>query len=380
MRRLAVIAVLVVALAGVALGAVATRSRQPSSPQASSWSLSFVSRSADLTSVSCPAARTCYSIEERVSSGGLPFLGTTNDGRSWTTEHVPLRGVVGSGAPTALACPSQEVCVVLTSFHGSSDRKSVTEALVTSDAGRHWQVRSSLASSFSPTELSCGSVDACVVIGTSGTRRTAYATRDGGTRWTVPSGVSSLGVPWSIWCGRRKLCLMGTWGETSTPVLVSTDEGFAWRRTAVQKERPATFYNVDSVGCTQAEPITCYAGAWGVASMAGFAGVLTAEGASLTTWRSSFKAPLGFLSARVGDSCSAAVQRLCIVFVVDTQKVERTFVSTPGSSKWLTASSPPRSDGQILGFECASGGACWAVTVPLPFHGGPFRILRFGPS
>lgn len=122
---------------------------------------------AGLDAVSCPTARRCWAV------GQSGALATTNGGRTWWYQKI-------AGAFQAIACPSEQMCVVVN--NASSPGSPI---YVTLDGGRTWSARSVPVADPQLTGVSCPTTSECVAVGSSWPASVVLASFDGGRHWTV---------------------------------------------------------------------------------------------------------------------------------------------------------------------------------------------------
>jgi photosystem II stability/assembly factor-like uncharacterized protein len=171
------------------------------------------------------------------SAGGLMSL-LSSHFVSVPAYMLPPAGTMYNDA----TCPTDELCYVV----GSGPEGGVFTT--TSDGGSTWTTSTlPFTRGFSIFSMSCPSAAQCYVGGTNLTtkRSTLLATRDGGTSWTrqpIPSGV----IIASIGCGSVSACVaVGSAGAANSPsfVLTTVDGGTRW------VERPAPQTGLTTVRC-----------------------------------------------------------------------------------------------------------------------------------
>ena len=138
-----------------------------------SWSVRDTGTTKELTSISCPAPRTCYMVSGLYLFGGTgAIIKTTDGGETFTLLKSPTLNPLQS-----ISCPSANVCYAAGDFG---------TFLRTKDGGETW-TQSDLGSKSNPpqfTGIKAIDADKILVVGKDGE---AYRSIDGGVTWGRPS-------------------------------------------------------------------------------------------------------------------------------------------------------------------------------------------------
>jgi hypothetical protein len=163
----------------------------------------------------CPTDELCYVVGSGPDGG---ILTTSSDaGSSWTTSTLPFtRGF----NVFSMSCPSASRCYI-----GATNLTTKRSTLIaTQDGGATW-IRQSVPSGVIIASIGCGSVSACVAVGSSGALNAlsfVLTTVDGGARW-VEHAAPQTGLT-TVRCLDLTHCWLagpGAW--------FSADTGVTWR-------------------------------------------------------------------------------------------------------------------------------------------------------
>jgi hypothetical protein len=197
------------------------------------WTLLPVSLPAEFLSLFCPSTATCDGIvapsavvaeisgrAELTSQPSEEFVRTTDGGRFWSTEALPVGDSI-----TSLACPSTKTCAAIGSVVSSRGKEAVLSGLVliTRDAGATW-VKGTLPDGFGfdyLSTISCGDIAHCMALGVLGGATAIVSgvatTSDGGLTWQLRPLPTDVPFPQldSASCPTAQRCWVA--GEQAVP-------------------------------------------------------------------------------------------------------------------------------------------------------------------
>jgi photosystem II stability/assembly factor-like uncharacterized protein len=322
LRRLAIVAITVLAVAGLVAGLLlalggGSSAAPPSHGQraplgrpatalasnASSarWSLlaSFPSRQLNGQEILCPSARRCVLLG--TSSSGVPgVLWSANDGKTWSPEALSL----GLSAQPTMSCSSASLCMVAGvswTDSRSSGYTSTVRLERSTDVGKSWTLTTlKEKGAYGSAAVACGSPTSCVVLvspwqnngWTTGPQPTfpllQLASTDAGSSWSTSKQFASLKTPSvaAVACPTATTCeLVGSATSTTSPAFAARtmDGGTTW---GIQKF-PGRSSQPSAVSCSTAS--FCVA----VSSLGGLhaARFVTHDGG--TTWATSYNPSFG---------------------------------------------------------------------------------------
>lgn len=188
-------------------------------------------------SLSCVSASTCALLG--LDSASATFLTTSDGGRAWSSQSVPIDLASAQSGPSLLPpttgfveldCVPAGDCTAVARLEGASGAFSLT----TSDGGQTW-TQGTLPTGLLPDALACTSGGDCVVTGFDGTPAdgdAAYSS-DGGTTWTgatLPAGAVMDSLSPSVACSGSGFCITSSFGgsPSGSTVRTSSDGGSTW--------------------------------------------------------------------------------------------------------------------------------------------------------
>ena len=302
-----------------------------------------------LSSVACPSAEVCFATESALLfGGGAGVIRTTDAGRTWLPQ-LSTEDDFGLGF-TSIECGSVDDCIVAGSSFGGA------EAWRTTNGGGAWISVSPFESydSASLTGGACTSPDDCEIAGTAilkhGSAAIAARTIDGGITWTpqtFPAGTSQVT---SLSCTSATVCeILGAHGGR-LEALGTIDGGTTW--TAQQLPAGVT---PTSIACSSANDCVVVGSTVEGGHRRG-AMLSTSDGGASWTVRA---APDG---DRMIDSASCSSASRCVMVGEATSTWPQILRLAPGV---FAASSLPAAHGvqSILSFACASAERCVALGI-----------------
>ena len=201
--------------------------------------------------VACPASTTCTAV------AGAQAFATADSGASWQPVAVPA----ALEAPSALACATAVRCAAV-----GTDAARRTFALTSQDGGTTWATATTPSGASRLSAVDCPTVRACfalAVVDVAGTTRQEtrlWASTDAGRSWVARSSLAA--VLDGLSCPDASSCLLTGYSRTSNSVLVRTTDAGASLHTLTA---PTTN---DIVGAVCGSPQSCvvlagvYDGAW----------------------------------------------------------------------------------------------------------------------
>jgi hypothetical protein len=169
-----------------------------------------------LTSVSCPAANTCWAVGDYLSSttGNAGPLSERWDGKKWTIVTAPApAGAVGT-VLNGVSCTSATSCVAVADY----TKKSSSAGLLASEIwnGKTWTVGTIASPSGSTSaylsSMSCTTSSTCTAVGEYSTKTAGSVLVEGfnGSKWTAqaapnPAGSNSAWL-YGVSCVSAKSC------------------------------------------------------------------------------------------------------------------------------------------------------------------------------
>lgn len=188
-------------------------------------------------SVSCPNTHHCVAVNFGPKPEPQVFT-TTDGGMEWTQVTVPL----GIGTAWSITCPTVNRCVM--SGYGNDG----SDIHVSSNGGRTWSAVNGGKIRGMLRDVSCGSPNVCVAVGTDGVE----VTHDGGATWQA----AILPKAWlfnSVSCADGNHCVaVGLGGvgvansEPTALVAFSSTGGEAWHKAS----GPVVGTEAASVSCS----------------------------------------------------------------------------------------------------------------------------------
>jgi hypothetical protein len=322
---------------------------------------------ATLTSLSCPAATSCFAAGDAFAHGNDRSLVEHWDGSAWSVTPTPGLNVVGG--LDAVSCVSVRFCnAVGTRFVGGT---GPAHTLVVLWDGSSWsQIPSPTPGQEAGLNgVSCASTSNCVAVGestvASGSEHTLIEAWNG-TRWSViasPSprgGSSSLS---SVTCLETSSCFSVGEHRTSqqrSRTLIERWDGRSWTIVPSPNVGGSSMSQLSGVACTGMT--ACVA----IGSSVGAEGSATlAEGWDGGAWRIAPSAnPLSGSGTLLGVSCTHATD--CVAVGVGTTDVgtSASIIEQWQGTRWALTGhpSPKPSKGSVLiGVACEVGTACIAV-------------------
>ena len=176
-----------------------------------------------LTGVSCPSASTCEAVGTTI--GSTIALQTSDGGKSWASEPLPI-----AGAP-AVSCPSTSMCLVA----GRATSGVLPPAAVarTTNGGASWSSVKMGPENANLTSIACASTSVCEAAGVSGPDAIAFRTADGGLTWEPETLPDSAGDIDALACPSVSVCyaVFNTHLGDIYSAFVTSDGGASWRST-----------------------------------------------------------------------------------------------------------------------------------------------------
>jgi photosystem II stability/assembly factor-like uncharacterized protein len=308
----------------------------------------------------------CIAVGIEHSPGYPVIFVTDNGGSSWRyasfrSSSALLEEVDGYGSLAAVTCSTAHYCVAV----GAADM-GWPIVVTSNNGGDSWQMPSMppLVSGGGLTDVTCGALDGCVIVGSTRNDAALIATSQPNQTWDAR--LQGVGSNWSsISCGGLGHCVaVGNYAAmVASPkgaeVLTSTDGGLRW----VQRAAPAGVLALSGVDCPSVS--RCYATAYMPAPSrliedAWIAALLRSDDGGRTWRRESFPGTL-LLSA-----ISCPTVSICYaVGAVDSgsSPTHDAIVKTvDGGTHWLDQPVPtPVSADGLYGISCPNARRCWAV-------------------
>jgi photosystem II stability/assembly factor-like uncharacterized protein len=170
------------------------------------------------TTIACPSTTMCVTNgTTNVGSGAIPsgILVTTDAGRRWVSERLPLRmGVFG------FSCPATRVCFAIGAGGYGYGPHEFAAILSSTDAGRSWRTRLDIQGP-GINEIACSTTSTCVAGEEDGD--TVNVTTDSGSTWTTRAFPPGLGVG-EVTCPSTSVCYV----TASNGILATADSGDTW--------------------------------------------------------------------------------------------------------------------------------------------------------
>lgn len=169
--------------------------------------------------ITCPSTTMCLTNGIiNVRSGGIPsgILVTTDSGRTWVSEKLPLRiGVFG------FSCPSTRVCFAIGAGGYGYGSRQFAAILSSTDGGGSWRTSFHIQAAPGINEIACSTTTTCVAGEEDGD--TVNVTTDSGSTWTTHAFPPGLEVG-EVTCPSTAVCYV----TSSDGVLTTADSGSTW--------------------------------------------------------------------------------------------------------------------------------------------------------
>ena len=353
------------------LGFSAMAGGQP--PQRTSGTLHTGALASPLSAVVCTSNQRCLAVGGQLSGneGKAAIAAVTTDrGTHWSSTKPYGGGKVLDG----LACQTVRTCIGV----GWSTRSKPTSAFIykafvlqTLDAGRSWQVRSTLPGGVGMlSDVSCAP-SFCMAVGGSPDNTTAVAliTRSAGRRWTslsLPKGEESLKL---VTCTTAGNCIAlgtreATTGDPSsgslTSIIASASGGLSWS----QRPLPTGAQPVVGIpyftGMTCATRSHCLIVGEATPGDGNPSGLILSSADGGRTWRyDKVPSPTTILNA---VACASSVQ--CVVmgggFEPRGGPVRELLATTDHGQSWVSRTVPAAASA-LEGVSCPSKTVCVAT-------------------
>jgi hypothetical protein len=222
--------------------------------------------------VSCPTSTTCVGSDQSTMQGGIgpsqgPGLAWTSDGgRSWRLDALPVPAGTTDSSVDQLSCPSASHCVAFLTNQGPGSSAASTSSnffMTTTDGGSTWTSSAAPAGLTALWTLRCDGGGNCIGLVPTGTVQASSAesiaairSSDWGRSWTTTSSPMPFGAGILLMeCGDTLHCLLAFPADEGTTFDVgrTSDGGQTWTTTAAPSGWPAIAI---SLSCADGED--CY--------------------------------------------------------------------------------------------------------------------------
>ncbi len=300
--------------------------------------------------VACPSARTCLvtgavakQVGPRVLITDVVFR-TTNGGASWTTATLPK----GVEFLDDLACPSAARCYLV---GGSNHNAGLI--LVSSTGGVTWRTALDWAAVPSIDSISCAAGGDCVAGGATrdDTEVVALRTTTAGKSWAKHTVVVGEDFGEFVSCGSVTRCAIALEPGTTTGVELSANGGTTWTSSDVPVIAPIP----RAVSCPAAGTCVALGNKIGTGNLAvGLAERTTNDGA---TWTTS-SMPVG---VSIGYAITCPTTTDCMGLAFEESSDAEVFVATTDGGTTWTVERAPTGVVNLGDVSCASALICVAV-------------------
>jgi hypothetical protein len=222
--------------------------------------------------VSCPTSTTCVGSDQSIMQGGVgpsrgPGLAWTSDGgRSWRLDALPVPAGATDSSVEQLSCPSASDCVAFLANQGSASSAASTSAnffMTSTDGGSTWTSSAAPPGLTDLWTLRCDGDGNCIGLVPAGTVQApsaegivAIRSSDWGRSWTTTSSPIPFGAGILLMeCGDTLHCVLAFPADEGTTFDISrtSDGGETWTTMAAPSGWPAIAI---SLSCADGED--CY--------------------------------------------------------------------------------------------------------------------------